>query len=67
MRIIKPAQLDPRLLQTFVQVVEAGNYARAAAALKMTQPAVSGHVRRFERLLNARLFRSYGAKGGSFR
>jgi DNA-binding transcriptional LysR family regulator len=56
MRIIKPAQLDPRLLQTFVQVVEAGNFAKAAAALKMTQPAVSGHVRRFERLLNAKLF-----------
>jgi DNA-binding transcriptional LysR family regulator len=56
MRIIRPAQLDPRLLQTFVQVVEAGNFAKAAAALKMTQPAVSGHVRRFERLLNAKLF-----------
>ncbi len=48
-------------LQTFLAVVEAGNYSAAAERLHMSQPAVSQHIRALERYLdNVRLFRRVG-------
>lgn len=48
-------------LQTFIAVVEAGNYSAAAERLHMSQPAVSQHIRALEAQLdNVRLFRRVG-------
>jgi DNA-binding transcriptional LysR family regulator len=48
-------------LQTFLAVVEAGNYSAAAERLHMSQPAVSQHIRALElHLDNVRLFRRVG-------
>ena len=51
-------------LQTFLAVVEAGNYSAAADRLHMSQPAVSQHIRSLEQYLdNVRLFRRVGRAG----
>jgi DNA-binding transcriptional LysR family regulator len=48
-------------LQTFLAVVEAGNYSAAAERLHMSQPAVSQHIRALEQHLDSvRLFRRVG-------
>jgi len=48
-------------LQTFLAVIEAGNYSAAAERLHMSQPAVSQHIRALESQLdNIRLFRRVG-------
>ena len=48
-------------LQTFLAVVEAGNYSAAAERLHMSQPAVSQHIRALEdQLDHVRLFRRVG-------
>lgn len=48
-------------LQTFLAVVESGNYSAAAEQLHMSQPGVSQHIRALERYLdNVRLFRRVG-------
>src|SRR6266545_158662 len=48
-------------LQTFLAVVEAGNYSAAAERLHMSQPAVSQHIRALESQLDSvRLFRRVG-------
>ena len=48
-------------LQTFLAVVEAGNYSAAAERLHMSQPAVSQHIRALETQLDSvRLFRRVG-------
>jgi DNA-binding transcriptional LysR family regulator len=44
------------LLRTLVTVVDLGSYTRAAAALGVTQPAVSSQVKRLQSLLEAELF-----------
>jgi DNA-binding transcriptional LysR family regulator len=50
-------------LRTFIAVVEAGNYSLAAAALHLTQPAVSQHIHALEEQLgNTRLFRRVGQR-----
>ena len=43
-------------LQTFIAVVEAGNYSAAAERLHMSQPAVSQHIRALEDALGRPLF-----------
>jgi DNA-binding transcriptional LysR family regulator len=48
-------------LQTFLAVVEAGNYSAAAERLHMSQPAVSQHIRALESQLDSvKLFRRVG-------
>src|SRR5690242_11677114 len=44
------------LLRTFWQVATERSYTRAADALHLSQPAVSGHIRTLERHYRARLF-----------
>jgi DNA-binding transcriptional LysR family regulator len=44
--------IDPVLLQSFVAVVEAQSFARAAQRLNKTQPVISTHIRRLEDLLS---------------
>src|SRR6266536_2329453 len=55
------AMLNSIHLQTFLAVVEAGNYSAAAERLHMSQPAVSLHIRALESQLDSvRLFRRVG-------
>src|SRR5579884_1712156 len=44
------------LLRTLVTVVDLGSYTRAAAALGITQPAVSAQIKRLQILLGAEMF-----------
>jgi Transcriptional regulator len=48
-------------MDTFLAVCEAMNYTRAAEALGLTQPAVSGHIRMLEEEYGVKLF-SYAGK-----
>src|SRR5260221_13414998 len=55
--------LEGRSLQTFVQVAETGGFARAAAVVRRTQPAVSAQIRKIEAVLGGPLFeRSSGRR-----
>src|SRR4051794_40335838 len=47
--------LEPRRLLTFREVAHRRSFSRAAAALSLTQPAVSQHVRALETQIGARL------------
>src|ERR1700688_2362362 len=44
------------LLQTFLTVAEAGQISEAARRLHLSQPAVTGHIRRLEANLETTLF-----------
>lgn len=53
--------LNTLYLQTFLAVVESGNYSAAAERLHMSQPAVSQHIRALEgQLDDVKLFRRNG-------
>ena len=47
-------------MDTFIEVCQCMNYTRAAEALNITQPAVSGHIRVLEKHYGVRLFRYEG-------
>jgi DNA-binding transcriptional LysR family regulator len=49
------SRLNSILLQTFLVVAEAGQISKAARLLHLSQPAVSGHIRRLEADLNTAL------------
>jgi DNA-binding transcriptional LysR family regulator len=56
MASLAPAyQLDPALLRAFLAVVDAGRISAAARALHLSQPAVTGQIRRLEALLGGPL------------
>ncbi|MDQ1130532.1 DNA-binding transcriptional LysR family regulator [Microbacterium sp. SORGH_AS 888] len=54
--------LDIIQLRTFVAIDECGGFGRAAAALHMSQPTVSQHVRSLERRLQQRLVERDGRR-----
>lgn len=54
--------LDIIQLRTFVAIAECGGFGRAAAALRMSQPTVSQHVRQLERRLTQQLVERDGRK-----
>ena len=49
-------RIPPVLLQTFLTVAEAGQISEAARWLHLSQPAVTGHIRRLEASLETTLF-----------
>ena len=49
-------RIPPILLQTFLTVAEAGQISEAARRLHLSQPAVTGHIRRLEANLETTLF-----------
>lgn len=49
-------------LRSFVAVAETGGFTRAARSLRMSQPAVSTHVKELETNLSTRLFESVGGR-----
>ncbi len=56
----RPMQLNPRQLEVFRNVMVTGSMTVAAELLKISQPAVSRHVRDLESTLGIRLFRREG-------
>ena len=48
--------LEPRSLQAFLAIVEAGSLGRAAASLHLTQPALSRIIKRLEGEVGVALF-----------
>jgi DNA-binding transcriptional LysR family regulator len=53
---MRPRALDPDLLSAFIAVADHRSFTRAAAALSLTQSAVSMQVRRLEDRVKAELF-----------
>ncbi|MCK9512207.1 MAG: LysR family transcriptional regulator [Pigmentiphaga sp.] len=53
---------DLTALRYFVAVAEQGNYSKAAAALQITQPAISRQIQTLERGYKVRLFRREGRR-----
>jgi DNA-binding transcriptional LysR family regulator len=49
--------LDLLLLRSFVAVIDEGSFTRAASRLHLTQPAISGHLRRLETQVGKPLLR----------
>ena len=54
--------MDTDYLRTFLEIVRRGSFSSAAAALGITQPAVSQQVRRLERDLGVRLLERGGGR-----
>lgn len=54
--------MDLRQLETFCKVAELGSFSRAAEAVYLTQPTVSGHIASLERNLGIKLFDRLGRK-----
>jgi len=54
--------VDPELVETFLAIVREGGMRRAAAALHLSQPAVSARLRELERRIEARLFERVGRR-----
>jgi DNA-binding transcriptional LysR family regulator len=52
--------MDTRALRYFQVVAEHGSYSRGAAALRISQPAVSRQIRKLEEDVGRRLFRRHG-------
>src|SRR4051812_20341143 len=52
----EPASMDLRHLHAFVAIVDAGGFARAAARLNLSQPALSRQIHTLERELGVKLF-----------
>ncbi len=48
-------ELEPRWLRTFRAILDAGSFSGAGAALRLSQPAVSAHIRSLESYLGARV------------
>lgn len=48
--------VDSRLLRTFVVVAQEASFTRAAARLRLTQQAISGHIKSLESILGMSLF-----------
>ena len=51
---------DPKLLHTFVTIVDCGSFTGAAKRIHRTQSAVSMQIRRLEELIGHRLFERSG-------
>jgi hypothetical protein len=58
-----PMLLDIVLLRTFVAVVEAKSFTRAAGFVNLTQSAVSLHIKRLEEQVGRRHLRQRGVPG----
>lgn len=54
--------MDLKHLETFCKVAELGSFSRAAEAVYLTQPTVSGHIASLEQALGLRLFDRLGRK-----
>lgn len=53
--LVRPGEIDTRLLRTFLVVVEERYITRAAHRLYLTQQAVSERIRQLERMLGTTL------------
>src|SRR5690348_4092638 len=47
--------IPTELLRTFVTVIDEGSFTRAAHALRITQPAVSSHIKKLQTILGSDL------------
>ncbi len=52
--------MDIHVLEAFCRIVESGSFSKAAAALYLTQPTVSGHIKKLEEELGVRLLDRLG-------
>jgi DNA-binding transcriptional LysR family regulator len=50
------SNIPTELLRSLVVIDDVGSFTKAAAVLRLTQPAISGQIRRLEKLVAAKLF-----------
>ncbi|MBI4391214.1 MAG: LysR family transcriptional regulator, partial [candidate division NC10 bacterium] len=59
--------MDIRALEVFCRIVELRSFSRAAEAVSLTQPTVSGHIKNLEEEVGMRLFDRLGKEVRSTR
>jgi DNA-binding transcriptional LysR family regulator len=52
--------IPTELLRSLVVIDDVGSFTKAAAVLHLTQPAISGQIRRLEQFVSAKLFTKFG-------
>lgn len=59
-RRYEPSNIPIEILRSFVSVLDAGSFTKAAARLNITQPAISAQIKRMQTLVGEDLFRKEG-------
>lgn len=60
-RRYEPSNIPIEILRSFVAILDAGSFTKAAAHLNITQPAISAQMKRMETLVGEGLFRKEGS------
>lgn len=59
-RRYEPSNIPIELLRSFVGILDAGSFTKAAARLNITQPAISAQIKRMQTLIGEELFQKDG-------
>lgn len=59
-RRYEPSNIPIELLRSFVCILDAGSFTKAAARLNLTQPAISAQIKRMQTLIGEELFQKEG-------
>lgn len=59
-RRYEPSNIPIELLRSFICILDAGSFTKAAARLNLTQPAISAQIKRMQNLIGEELFQKEG-------
>jgi DNA-binding transcriptional LysR family regulator len=60
-RRYEPSNIPIEILRSFVSILDAGSFTKAAVRLNITQPAISAQIKRMQTLIGEELFHKDGA------
>src|ERR1700761_6400367 len=60
-RRYEPSHIPIEILRSFIGILDAGSFTKAAARLNITQPAISAQIKRMQSLVGEELFQKEGA------